>query len=658
MLRALCSHTISTSAARSFPIVVPSVSFAYSSYYPGFVSFAHSKAAATVKSAMKKAAGSGNGNGTKVQKSIMAFCNVKDSDKAAAKGKGGKSQQSILTFMKAKQSPSDPAVSGKGLAKASENATNSAPNETVGTAGSIPATPPEKDSRTLTAVSSLSPSPASGKQADTARNPSQRKRSLERAEEVVEEAAKEGEKSGDIPKLEEKTGSVTVEKDPSLQRGAGNSGNVTEGEQSLEAAGGKKSSPRKRSPKRAAAGTEQQSDGAYVAGRTTAGTSEVAGEVEGTELLSTTAVKPAKKSSPNKIGSKSSVSARLTKTAAERGEAGSDVTASRQDAAVQGNLEGPPAAAEKLLDSKEGDSSEGEAVEVVAKPRLKRLRKVGDTKEGAIKEGGGEGEGTAVAKRGRRMKAMITDSDEEGSQLAGNVTETEREVADVAMKDADMDAAAECSSADVPGKIKSPQVAPATVAPAVAAVRGGDVKRRGKASASGPSTKPAAGAGRSKKGREAAAGAADVAGAPELLEDEEMRDAGEEMSGSEGVVSVDSEGSGDSSDVSSGEEEEEEGGGAEEGAEQTLKGEKEKTVFSALGKKPSKSASTRRAKGKKGGGNAPGVGDGLAALAEKHADYDPVAAATWEVGEKVPFLFLAEAMDSEWDDGRAYVWIG
>lgn len=54
-----------------------------------------------------------------------------------------------------------------------------------------------------------------------------------------------------------------------------------------------------------------------------------------------------------------------------------------------------------------------------------------------------------------------------------------------------------------------------------------------------------------------------------------------------------------------------------------------------------------KAKAKPKAKGAAGIGDGLTALATKHASYDPLKAATWKPGERVPFLFLAQALDSE-----------
>lgn len=58
-------------------------------------------------------------------------------------------------------------------------------------------------------------------------------------------------------------------------------------------------------------------------------------------------------------------------------------------------------------------------------------------------------------------------------------------------------------------------------------------------------------------------------------------------------------------------------------------------------------AARKKGKGpqKAKGQGAAGVGDGLVALALKHADYDARAAATWKPGDHVPFLFLASAFD-------------
>ncbi|GAQ85568.1 putative DNA ligase 1 [Klebsormidium nitens] len=64
---------------------------------------------------------------------------------------------------------------------------------------------------------------------------------------------------------------------------------------------------------------------------------------------------------------------------------------------------------------------------------------------------------------------------------------------------------------------------------------------------------------------------------------------------------------------------------------------------------PSKAAKKKagpKAKAKPKAKGAPGIGDGLTALATKHASYDPLKAATWKPGERVPFLFLAQALDA------------
>ncbi|CAI5523747.1 unnamed protein product [Closterium sp. Naga37s-1] len=78
--------------------------------------------------------------------------------------------------------------------------------------------------------------------------------------------------------------------------------------------------------------------------------------------------------------------------------------------------------------------------------------------------------------------------------------------------------------------------------------------------------------------------------------------------------------------------------------------EEAKSAFDALkqakGRTETKAKRKNRGKGAgAGGAGGGGAGDGLVALAAKLVQYDPVAAATWKSGERVPFLYLAQALD-------------
>lgn len=303
-------------------------------------------------------------------------------------------------------------------------------------------------------------------------------------------------------------------------------------------------------------------------------------------------------------------------------------SAGSKQTATENTKAAPTAGTAEPLGVKEGDKSEEEVS--VAKPKLKRLRRVGGSSAAkATREAS-----PAKTGRGKKKRAVIEDSDDEDSQ-PGKPTADEAKgprISEVPVEGTG-NGAEEKVVLDwqKPGDGKTPLDTRAAAA---------EQRKDNKNSASRVEAaqeaitvpKPAKRLSAKKASAEAQPGAAPASAAQEKTEDEEMRDFSEASSGSVSMLS-DGDESSDTSEVSSeGEGEREEvveGGQIEGGAE--------KTVFSELGKKPKRQSVGKKsssAKGKKGA--APGVGDGLATLAVTLTKYDPEAAATWETGKVCP----------------------
>ncbi|GJP63209.1 hypothetical protein CLOP_g20272 [Closterium sp. NIES-67] len=305
--------------------------------------------------------------------------------------------------------------------------------------------------------------------------------------------------------------------------------------------------------------------------------------------------------------------------------------------------------------------------------RLKRLRKVGDGARGMEKgrgEGGGEGDGSGVVGggTGEVVEGSKKARQEAGSEAAGGGQAGEKAAAAVATT-----AAAAAAGAAAKASASAVASAAAAASAAAVAVRG--------ASAGAVTLKAAAG-GRGRKKTAAATSGKAAADAP-AADSTDAATTGTDAAataepGTEGgakrrtrrrTSSQSSSSSSDSSGSSGSK-----GGAASAISRSTSDGadvdsdvdsassdlveapadaaagaEEAKSAFDSLkqGKQPTEKKAKRKTRGKgagAGAGAAGGVGDGLVALAAKLVQYDPVAAATWKSGERVPFLYLAQAL--------------